>query len=111
METMSRVESVESFSDDTSDIAILRSIVGDEVLFHKILEMFGGTSVYFPKLDRLARSERVRGMYRALMKIDGLSSSQAVNILAQREHVTARHIYRILKIDQSLCELNFERLS
>ena len=101
MDTMAKAKESTSNLDDEPDIAVLRSIVHNDEIFHQIMEMFGGTRIYFPKLDRSARDERIRNLYHILMKVDNLTSRQAIDILAQREGLTIRHIYRIININMA----------
>jgi hypothetical protein len=81
---------------DESDIALLRSVVQDENIFQEILELFGGTTVYIPKLDRQTRNKRIRSTYHELMTTKGMPSSKAITAIAHHEGVTTRCIYRLL---------------
>ena len=67
---------VQEHRNNESDLEILHSIVGDEKVFHEIVSMFCGSSVYFPKLKYTDRADHIRGVYRNLLAIEGMTASR-----------------------------------
>jgi Mor family transcriptional regulator len=73
----------------TPDTIDLLDIIGFE-LFMKVLEVFSGGSLYFPKkesVSRLVRNKMIRDEY------DGSN----IKILAAKYNISTRHIRVILK--------------
>jgi Mor family transcriptional regulator len=78
------------------DLGILRAIVGDESIYRRILEAFSGAQVYFPKIDRNTRDERILQTYIKLRFHEGNSSTNAAMLIARKEKLSVKQIRRII---------------
>lgn len=86
----------EDFGTDDDDMALLVDVVGLEIT-KKIIETFGGDSVYIPKPESVIRMGRDRRIYQEHVE-------KHINLreLAARYNLTPRHVRQILKHQKQL---------
>lgn len=83
--------SIEDFQDDKdSTMSLLVEILGLEIT-KKVVEIFGGDSVYIPKAESVIRMGRDRRIY-IEHKENGISYQE----LASRYNLTTRHVRAII---------------
>ena len=86
--------SIDDFKDD--DISLLVDIVGLAVL-KKIIETFGGDSIYVPKAESVIRQGRDRRIYKEFQEKD-----ISYKGLAAKYNLTTRHIRDIINVQKRL---------
>jgi Mor family transcriptional regulator len=73
---------------------LLRKLV-DKETYESILEELGGQTIYLPMIDRQSRSSRIRDVYHNLVAM-GTPKALASRMISKNEHLTVRHVRRIL---------------